>query len=263
MFSQIAHLALIEDVLRLVDLSPEVSQDVKTVLRQEREIAEIGVISDLPAFIRWFERLRDGWAARKPEELVEKKLAYIVGCLLNKAAEEAIPSRLDDRECALCRDAYVFRETASRGDAAAPSPADVELFFKVLAIRGIIALHTFQPGLDGGDWSKRLIRLWEDFYARLPHFSQALVAPDPEHVKQYVVDAGFYVPDDALIQLLRRVQHGRPVGWEEVAPALRGAATQSAYARGVKAGYDSLVAADRFFHAKISKQQLLVVVGIP
>lgn len=257
MFTQVAHLALIDDVLRIVDLSPEVSPDFKDLLQKERDVAEIGVISHLPAFIRLFERLRDGWADRKPEELAEKKLAYIVGCLLNKAAEEAIPS---SPEGALCRDAYVFREIASRGDAAL-QPADVEVFLKVLAIRGIIALHTFQPGLDGGDWSKRLLRLWEDFYAELPRFSQALATPDPDHVRRHIVDANFYAPDDDLIRLLRRAQRGHPVDWEAVATALQHTAAQSVYARGVKAGYDYLVAADRFFHAQITKPQLLAVIG--
>jgi hypothetical protein len=260
-FTQVVHLALIDDVLRVVDLSPEVSLDFKGVLQQERELAEIGVISRLPAFIRLFERIRDGWADRNPEELVEKKLAYIAGCLLNKAVAEAIPSSPDDRNGALSRDAFVFREIAGRGGDDDLSPADVEVFLKVLAIRGIIALHTFQPGLDGGDWAERLLRLWEDFYAELPRFSQALVAPNPDHVARYVVDANFYDPDDALIQLLRRVQRGQPVDWEAVATALQGVAAQSVYARSVKAGYDALVAADRFFHARISTRQLLDVVG--
>jgi hypothetical protein len=257
-FTQVTNLALVDDVLRIVDLSPEVSPDFKGVIQQEREIAEIGVISRLPALIRLVERIRDGWTDRKPEEHFEKKLAYIVGCLLNKAAAEAIP---DDAgpEGAMYRDAYVFREIAGRDDDTDLSAADVEAFLKVLAIRGIIALHTFQPGLDGGDWVKRLVCLWEDFYAGLPRFSQALVTPIPEHVKRYIADANFYTPDDDLIQLLRSAQRGQPVDWGSVESALQLAAAQSVYSQGVKTGYDYLVAVDRFFHARISKQQLLDV----
>ena len=283
MSEHITHYAVCDDCLRLMDRMAEMNETFRHVAIEHLDIARLGSVtrstdSFNPALL---ERIRDGWQARQPQENLERKLAYSLGTLLHRAADRTMKPVFatlgaddpqDPTDVSVYHDVFLFREVYQGGTELPYSPTmfgeetAFEETFRVLVQRALLAMHTLLPDrTDPEAWLDRLFRLRQDFYVEIKRYAHAYHSPDPAKYQAYIVDAGFYDPEDALIRLARAIQNGEAVTDGAVAAAVDAAAPRTQYAEALQRGMGYLRAANRFFGQEISLEEAKTAwnIGVP
>jgi hypothetical protein len=282
MCENMTHIAIGEDSLRLAALSPDVCQAFKEVIADHLEIAKMGTVNRNMLGIRLLQRIRDDWATRRPEDDLEKKLAYWLGSMLHSCGDHSIwpvynaTLNPDDpypqSECREYHDVFLFKEVFENGAKAPYFPGlldvpqvrgsklftpDVERFFQALMRRALLALHRVIPAQDANDWLTRILLCREKSFISLANYAEIYHHPDPVKVERYITGPNFYDPSDPIIALARTLQRGEPVAWQTVEQALSSAETQSYYAQALARGYRYLKAASLHFLDEITLKELL------
>lgn len=283
MSEHITHYAVCDDCLRLMSRMAEIHPALQAAARDHRDIARLGSVTrSTDSFNpQLLQRLRDGWESRRPEENLEKKLAYSLGTLLHRAADRTMKpvfrdlgagDAQDPTDVSVYHDVFLFREVYQGGTELPYSPTmfgeetAFEETFRVLVQRALLAMHTFIPDrTDPEGWLDRLFRLRQDFYVEIKRYAQAYHSPDPAKYQAYIVDAGFYDPEDALIRLARAIQNGETVPDGAVTAAVDTAAPRTQYAQALQRGMGYLRAANRFFGREISLEEAKTAwnIGVP
>jgi len=280
----ITHTAVTDDCARLALHSPAICAAFKEVLGQHLEIARLGGVTRGGGkfVVPLLDELRQSWPARAQGDVMEQKLAFVLGWLAHRAADlqmkpifHAVDGDCphDPTDCSVYHDVFLFREVYGGGReepyapemleatmASAPAARafeveEIESLFRSVWQRALIGLHTFIPDAEDIDvWLERLFKTRQLFYVDIQRYAGAFADPDPDKVKRFIVDVHFYEGQDPLIRLARSIQRGAPEAGIDLQEALDAAASQSQYARALRRGYLYLQAASDFFERRIDEQ---------
>jgi hypothetical protein len=287
MSERVTHTAVLDDCFRLAIGGELVREAFREVARGHRELAR------LASATRWgdrftvpmLERLRREWPGRTPEAGLAPRLAYVLGWLCHRAADRQMKpvfrsadpgSKLDPTDCSVYHDAFIYKEVYLN---APDSPYDSWAFgidappekgkwevardlFHTLLQQSLIELHTFIPDPeDGWGWVDRVETLRQRFRVDLERYARAVAEPDPEKVRRFIVEPKFYLADDPLPALARRIQRGETVEADAVHKALSQKAL-SHYGAALRKGLTYLYSADAFFAGDLSAEELRVRLDI-
>jgi hypothetical protein len=286
MSEHITQTAVLDDCFHLMLLSNEICPDFHNVGYAYRESARLGAVTqaDQAQIISLLENLRDRWSARKSEERLEQKLAFVLGWLCQQATthqvqslrqqlpnltpeeEENPPESSVYQEIFLLREIYgnenqgpfnpqIFNPQAHPA-AATVDVGELEQLVRLLLQRALIAQPPLAPtGTELEEWLQRVLTLREDFAVNLQRYAQVFVQPDPEKIQRYLTEINFYDENDPHIRVARAVQRRDELRASYVVQALQATST-SQYGQALKRGYDYLYATSDFFVRKIESAAL-------
>lgn len=295
MSENITHVAVCDDVTRLIAVHPEVNPTFNEVLRAHQDVSRFGAATR--SADRWTTELIT-WAreqaARAPAESDPQwsaKLAFALGALTHRAADRLMKPILHFAEtnegpdgfveATVHCDIFIFREVYGHGEGphAEPYPAAIlnestterqrriEEYFHVLWRREIVAMHTFAPDRsDIHGWLNKLLYAMQDFPMELSRYARVAAEWDPAKVKRYLTDTHFYDRSDPVIQAARKIQHGEHVAGDAVVSAVAATADDSCrYARALAKAVSYVVAASRLYEGAITEDEAKthLDVGIP
>jgi hypothetical protein len=294
----ITHTAIVDDCVRLALHSEAVCDAFKGCLRGHREIARLGGVtrSGDRFTVRLLGELREVWPRRAAGDFVEEKLAFVLGWLCHRAADRQMKAifravdgdcRKSPTDCSVYHDAFLFGEVFEGGRAEPYRPSslepgmashpaakaipveEVEDLFRAMWQRMLIGMHTFIPDADDiHAWLERVFKTRQRLYVDIRRYAEAYAAPDPEKVRRFITDVGFYDRSDALIRLARGLQRvvdpearSRRGGEGDLPPldeAADRAASGSQYARALRKAYLYVRAASGYFVRSAADEDLSV-----
>jgi hypothetical protein len=268
----ISHTAVTDDCARLARYSPAICAPFKACLRDHLDIARMGGItrSGGKFVTSLLARYRQQWAGAQDHELVKQKLAFVLGWLCHRAADlqmkpifRAVDGDCTEKptDCSVYHDVFLFREVYGGGQVGPYAPGilsldagELEDALHSLWQRALIGLHTFIPDQEDVDgWLERLFAMRQSFYVDVRRYAEAFADPEPDKVRRFIEEVGFYDDQDPLIRLARSLQAGAPETSIALQDALDDAATQSQYAQSLRRGYLYLEAASGFFEGTIDE----------
>jgi hypothetical protein len=269
-----------DDCFRLGLASGELCAALAETIRSQWHFARLGSgtrAGDRHS-VRLLASLRSRWPDRTPQDLLEPKLAFVLGWLCHRAADrqmkplfrQAAPcSPLKPTECSVYHDAFLFRELyaddperlyttatfevdlSSLPAARALDGSQVRELFHTLLQQALIELHTFDPDEAHIEaWLGGLYRLQQRFYVDVDRYAAAVARPDPEKVRRYIAETGFYDRKEPIIATARALQR-QGEGTRDPAQVREALAADacSHYAQALKKGCGYLLAANAFFAA--------------
>jgi len=283
MSDHIAHIAICDDVFRLANLHPGIHDTFKRLFSAKRESAHMGTVTR--SADKWSAEIlaagRDALAAGEGgDPLAEDKIAFVLGALTHRSADrltkpitacwkEEGGKPLASR-AKIYHDVFIFREVygSGRGEHAAPfewvtlvNPMDdtdraFETLYRVMLRRALIGMHTLNPDKQHiDDWLNAFFTGLQTFPKSLRDYADINAKWDPAEVKKFIIDGHYYVREDEMIVLARKVQRGETVTTEQLLAALdfdpETDQSQSRYARALAKATDYLLAASELFDGKI------------
>lgn len=291
MSENVTHTGILDDCFRLMSVSDEICEAFKICAREQNDFARLGGITRKGDrfTVSLLTDFRSRWGGRTPAENLEGKLAFVLGWLTHRAADRQMKpvfrqvdpeKKQRPTECSVYHDAFVFREVFSLGEESPYSVAtfdrtmgalpaakgvsvpEVETFFRALLQRSLVELHTFVPDQDDIEgWLEKMAELQQHFYVDAERYANAIVNPEPEKVKAFIVETNFYNPEDPVIYAARRIQRGEQVTSDEVVGAMTPEA-DSQYGQALQMGYGYLVSASEFFDGDMDPEDLKVKLKI-
>jgi hypothetical protein len=276
-----------DDCFRLVLASGQLCAPFQEAMRAHWEFARLGSgtrAGDRHS-VRLLSTFRARWASRRTQDLLEPKLAFVLGWLCHRAADRQMKPvfRQADpgypgtpTDCSVYHDAFLFGEVYAN-DPTGPYPAatfetdlaslpaaaalDVDAvreLFHTLMQQALIEIHTFKPDESRiEDWLAGLFDLQQGFYVNVERYAAAIADPDADKVRRFITEVHFDDREEPIIRAARalRPQLGRDVTAAEVRAALQ-AEAHSHYAQAVKMGCQYLLAASAFFTGEIEADDL-------
>jgi hypothetical protein len=285
MSENITHTAVVDDCLRLMQVSDTICSPFKQAAQKHLSMAHLGCITRAgdrcnPGLLETF---RNRWADRQPDDHLEAKLAFVLGWLCHRAADRQMkpifrrfhpPGSRKERptECSVYHDAFIFQTIYAYGKEPPYHPEmfgksftelrekvnvdSIQSLLQVLLRRVLVEMHTLIPDIQNPEvWIEQLFIFQQDFYVNLQRYDNAINHPDPDKVRLYIIEGNFYDPTEPIINCARKLQHGEPVNSDEVTRAL----TQNAfshYAQAVETGYRYLQAASDYFSTNMNLETL-------
>jgi hypothetical protein len=235
---------------------------------------------------------RSRWPQRRPEELVEEKLAFVMGWLAHNAADRRFKPIYRELEpehyvrvsgggengapsnIRILHDVIVYREVYGGGRWGRLPAGLLEDRLATMSGAGALDFHVTFAAL-GAVWQAHLLtahpatfeggfqaacarahRRYQRFYVDTQRYAAQWADPDPEQMRRFIVEPNFYDPNDSLIALARALQRGERLPAISVEEAYRQAGRQSQYAQTLQMGLRYMFAADDYFRHKISEADL-------
>ncbi len=283
MSEHITHTAVMDDGARLAVHSGEICEAFKQVLKSKINICRYAAMtrSGDQFTVSLLRALRDRWPRRRPGDLAEEKLAFLLGWRCHLAADRTFKpvyrilqpehyQTSDDEDgepsdVSIYHDVVVFREVYDCGRA---EP------FGTSALDYRLETHPAARGMPVRALERIVLPLWQQSLVAIQtvkdgaHFqvhrvtvqryAAAFYNPDPDKLRRYILEPNFYNPRDPLIALARSIQRGAPRRDIVLKDALAGAARQSQYAQALERAYRYLHAASEYFTGKIDERELQV-----
>ncbi len=298
MSENIAHVALLEDALRLIQTSPSLTGAFRETARTQAAACRLGSIT------RWgdrftvglLERIRGEWPDPEKRPEAAKRLAFVLGWLSHRAADRQVkplirqvepePERLP-RESTIYHDAAVYRNVfqgrsddpyAGVFDAQSGQPIDREpaleaasRLAETLLQAQLIRLHTLIPEPeDVWAWIGNVTQRVQKFNDVLPRYAAAILAPDPDKWRNYVEEPNYYDGADPIVAEARHLHEKFglqvPEGAAEVnLDSLLAAPVRGHYGEALQLGLTYTRAASRFFDEAIDADALheAFKIGVP
>ncbi len=282
MSEHITHIAIHDDVRRLVLKLGDVPQPLRDAWEKNPEEARMGGVT----------RRADNWSAQivdwargeqaKPshdrDPNAGRKVAFVLGALTHRSIDrhmkpvfthfkQAIDARMIDdtplNECTIYCDVLILKEVFGLDDVFTPDLLARSEMDRTATIhdalmstfrRVLIHMRTFNPDdANVHTWLDRLFRGMQGFNIRLAEYARVAGAPDPALWQKYLIDMNFYDANDPLIHAARTLQHGKDVSEAEVNRAVDGTDHQaSRYARAMRRAIEYIRAAGELFDGKIT-----------
>lgn len=283
MSESITHTAVLDDCLRLMLAADEVCPAFCEAARRHRDFARLGVVTRAGDrhTVRLLKSFGERWAARRPEHLLEAKLAFVLGWLCHRAAdrqmkpvyrEVELGREMKPTECSVYQDAFLFREIYASGPdspyhprffepglASFPAARGLEIgaveeLCQALLQRSLVSLHTLIPDdQDAEGWLEHLFKLRQEFRVDVRRYAEAIARPDLQKLRRFIVETRFYDPQEPLIAAARALQHGQALPAAKVRDGLRGEPATH-YGKALKTGCGYLLAASELFSGKLSEE---------
>ncbi len=195
---------------------------------------------------------RDKWPDHKAGDLLEDKLAFVLGLLCHNAADSLMyPAGAADAgrsngptDCSIYRDAFFIREVFAVDRDAKFDQRQIQELLSSCWQRTLVIWHTFIPDtkdIDG--WMERMFAAHERLDNNVRRYAEAICNPDAGKMKRFVHGSNFYDRRDRLIQLARSLQSGSVDKTINLQKAIQTAGSQSLYAQALRKGYTYLQAA--------------------
>jgi len=294
MSEHITHTVVQDDCVRLALQSPAICEAFKLCLTRHADIARLGAVtrSGDKFTVRLLREARERWATRKDGDLVEEKLAFVLGWRCHLAADrqfKPIYRQLDPAHFAnggggeadgpsdvsVLHDVIVFREIYGSGSeepfslasldyqleshpaASSVNVSRAEDLLQAMWQRSLLGLQAFvEKEANFDTWQKLFFARLEPFEVDVDRYARAYHHTSPDQMRRYIVDNHFYHAADPLIALARSIQRGKPDRSINLDEAVKASATQSQYAQALRRGYLYLVAANEFFEGRIDEATL-------
>jgi hypothetical protein len=295
MSEHITHTVVQDDCVRIARHAPAICDAFKHCLTKHADIARMGAvtISGDKFTVKLLTEARERWAKRKPGDLVEEKLAFVLGWRCHLAADrqfKPIYRQLDPEHYAnnggkvmddgpsdvsIMHDVMVYREIYGSGTEDPFSPASMdfrleshpaaqlvnvahtESLLVAMWQRSLLGLHLFTAREESPEaWLKTCFERWEPFEVDIDQYAKAYHRTPPDHIRRFIVDNNFYNAADPIIALARSIQRGQIDRSINIDAAVKAAATQSQYAQALRRGYLYLIAANEYFEGRIDEAEL-------
>jgi len=210
--------------------------------------------------------VRDGWPSRKPDDLLEAKLAFVLGWITHRAADRQMKPiwRRDlpnekatgsPTDCSIYHDVFILKNVYGAGtegffagvDAEHLQASDsnrVEQALSATWRRMLITIHTFIPDDENAEqWLENVMKARQSLSVDLKRYAEALAAPDAEKWKRYIDDLNFFDESDPALALAL----GKPGGQAVLDGALEPSQNQSYYAQALVKAACYVRAASAYF----------------
>jgi hypothetical protein len=289
MSEHVVHTAILEDCFNLALISNRVCEEFKEIVKNHRSFAQIGsvTISGDKFSFKLLEEYKKRWRDRKPEELIEAKLAFVLGWISHRAADrqmkpiwrlgpiKELESKigLKPTDCSIYHEACIFREYFMENSVYKYAVMEEELlknpasagvytegmmdFIHSLVKKSLIEMHTFKPDYDDVDgWLERIFERQQCFYVDLKRYAKAIIEPDPDKWKTYITDINFFDSTDPVIVIAKRLRKDDKVSNEELDTALA-ATNRSHYAQALIKAYKYVLTASDFFINEMTTEELM------
>jgi len=289
MSEHIVHTAVYEDCMNLINISEEICEEFKVAVLKYKDFGQLGSITvsgDRFTF-KLLKEYKEKWNTRTPEDRIDLKLAFVLGWISHRAADRQMKpiwrlghikqissqQSLKPTECSIYQEAHIFREYYIHDEIFASSimqqnqcqlsssigiknhDAFVTLARSVLK-RCLIETHTLKPNCeDINGWIDRLYDIQQNFYVDINRYSNAVLNPDPQKYKMYIVDVNFFDSNDPVIILCKKIRNGAPVDTAQITASI-GSKNSSHYAKAVALGYNYIKAANDYFKGFIDFETL-------
>jgi len=250
--------AVFDDCVNIMLHSGEICEPVVSTLGRSLEYAQQGgsfAGGDLDKHVRLLDEYRSAWEGRSSEDDLEKKLAYVVGWLLDRGPRKFLENVLAgcSEEASLAHDAFIFREHYANPcekpltPISSLNPKDVREFFDIMVTRMMIELHTLIPGRENiEEWLANLWRLYEGYQGSADRYAEAVARLSPKVVDKHVYHSHFYSYEDVVLAIAREVRCGNGTDPQRIRVALD-EEPSSHYAKAVRIGCTRLKAVSNFF----------------
>ncbi len=286
MSENITHTAVTDDCVRLALHSSTICEAFKQCMRSHLDIVRLGGVtrsggSFMP---RLLEKIRPIWASRSNDDLLQKKLAFVLGWHCHRAADLqfkpvflATDADCDKSptDCSIYHDVFLFREVYGSGREEPYCPTTLqthmqsdptaktlridqleECFYSVWQ-QSFLRQHSFvkkRPYPDNR--IELLINKRQGLRVDIRRYAEAFTNPSPDKTGRFIVDINFYDGKDPLIRLARSIQNGQPDETIDLHEAVDAARAQSLYARALRKGFTYLQAASDYFQGRIDLETL-------
>lgn len=290
MSEHITHIVVQDDCVRLARHSPAICDAFKLCLTKHADIARMGAItrSGDKFTVKLLREARARWATRKDGDLVEEKLAFVLGWRCHLAAdrqfkpvyrqvdtEHYAANRPSPSDASIYHDVIVFREVYGDGTQEPFSPASLDYrleshpaartlnvartedMMQAMWQRSLLGLQAFTTRENNADtWQRLFFARLEPFEVDVDRYAKAYQHTSPDRMRRFIVDNNFYHAADPIIALARSIQRGQMDRTIKLDEAVKAAATQSQYAQALRRGYLYLIAANEFFEGRIDEAEL-------
>ncbi|MCU6796458.1 hypothetical protein OB236_30470 [Paenibacillus sp. WQ 127069] len=287
MSENVTHTAVVEDCFNMMFAAEHICKAFKEAGRDHIQFSQFGSVtrSGDKFTVALLDKYRTNWDARKEEDNLGYKLAFVLGWLCHRAADrqmkvvfrEAEPeSRQFPTDCSIYHDAFIFHRLYENNNNT-PFPYQKAHFeinmeslkgsgainvhaaadtFRFIWQRQLLELQTFVPDTEHIDnWFDKLHAKHQEQTIHLDRYAEAVLTPDPDKVKRFIEDTNFYNEEDAIIQLSQALRQGAKPSQEELTAAFAAEPT-SQYAHAVKMGYGYLQSASAYFTGEIDQDTL-------
>lgn len=281
MSEHVTHTAVMDDGARLAIHSQEICPDFQAVLRDKIAICRYTAMTrsgDLFT-VRLLRAVRDHWPRRRPGDLAEEKLAFLLGWRCHLAADRTFKPvyrqlqpeyylRGDDErggasDVSVYHDVVVFREVYDSGRAEPFVPSALDFRLETHPASGAMPVRALER-LVLALWQQQLLRIqsrrdathFQSHRIDVLRYAAGRHFPDPDKMRRYILEPNFYDPRDPLIALARSIQRGSPRADISLKDALAAAPQQSQYAQALERAYRYLHAASEYFLGRIDEREL-------
>lgn len=294
MSEYITHIAVFEDCARLAIHSGRLCEPFRSALEKNWRLAMMASTTRAGDrhTVRLLQYCREKWPQRRPQELVEEKLAFTLGWLTHQAAdrrfkpvyrqlepeyyaranasdEDSSPSNIR-----VLHDVVIFREVYDGGrygplpaglledrlqGMAAARALDFDLTLAALGSAWQRHLQAAHRAVFAGEFEMvcgRARRRYQRFYVDVQRYASMWADPDPEQMRRFIIEPNFFDARDPLIAMARALRRGERVPAIPFEEAYRRAGRGSQYAQCLQMGLRYLFAANDFFEFRIGEPDL-------
>lgn len=292
MSEHFSHIAAYEDSVRLIQISPEICDDFKLVLKSHYDSGLLGSTSrgNHLFAIPILESLHAKWDTLSQTRDAQIQMTYAIGWIIHRAtdlqmkpvfrlADEANDPRFSYQMSSIYHDAMLFRQTYGGGtlpslsEKEILSPATFDYNMQSHPAAASVDIPRAEP-IFNWMWQKDMMSMfnftsqetnfeqWLDtFVTRFPKLSEdfreyekAYQHPDPVLTAKYWDEVNLYDESNEILQLTRAIQKGKSCDIE-LMHALEKAKTQSQYAQALRRCYYFVKGGNDFFLGKITKAE--------
>lgn len=286
MSEHITHLAVAEDSARLALQNKRFSPQIRAAMKKYPDALRLGSTTRsgdtfiFPLITEW----KKDW---KKDDEREEQMAYIIGWAGHLAADRTFKPvfRITDLShyvrgypgppnASIYHDAVTFGQVYQFGKTVPFHPNALQKDIKGHVAADYVPVNRIESAIANNfagnlanfkiflpeqieDWKKQ----WEEienekqrFYVEIDRYTEAHHYSDPNRMRQYIIDANFYNPNDPIIQLARSIQKGEKKDIN-LSQALQGTENQSLYAQSLKLGHDFLMACNDYFEGNIDLEE--------
>lgn len=297
MSEHITHIAIADDLARLVLATPAFPPSFHRAARNHPRVLQLGGVTRQadqfsPRIIHDAAQTHASHPPGSPPHTdADKKLAFVFGSLSHRAIDRHMKPvfqhfksqpdalRIDGKvvnECTIYCDCLILHHVFgfpsqpthfAPGLLNARQPIDEAL--RASLQRVLIQLHTFRPDhTDIHAFLSQLFDKMQEFEIRLDLYVQTFTHPDPAKWHKYLTETHFYDPADPLLALCRTLQHSPCAALTDGALPQALAATtptSSRYAQALQHAYAYVQTAADLYTRQITPDQAAprLDIGVP
>lgn len=299
MSEHITHVAVYEDINRIIQHSPKVGKVFKTCLSDAYDSGIIcsGARGNHLFAIPILRDCRKKWQQGDHSLETKQQIAGALGWLTHRATDlyakplyRAVDAEGDPKysgnDYRIYHDMIVYKEVYKSGQLSTLSDAEyfspalleadmtseqgsrelkvdkIEPWFTVYWQASFVKLHQFTNDFENTTaWFKKLFKNTQDYTEVWPDYIEAFQAPDPNKMEKYITNPNFYDNKDNIIRYVRAIQTGKTPD-VDLQESLEQAKTGSDYAKMLLKSFLFLEAANHYFEGKLTDSEVYDAVEI-
>ena len=287
MSEHITHIAVYEDLARIIFNDPQVCDAFKTCIKNKYDsgLLASGTRGNHKYSIPILDKYKDKWESVKDDRQVQIQIAYAIGWLTHRAADRRLKLVFAEAEddpnplytndnCRIYQDAITFSKVYAGGKKPCLSPRerispatfdynlkthpaaismDVpkgEPLFTRLWQADMIRKHVFlDQEKDFAKWVDTFVYRYQYMTEDMRRYEEAFHNPDPQLMKRFYDEDNYYNDSDDIILYVRAIQDGQKSPGD-LENAVYKAKEQSLYAQSLRQGVLYIRGASDYFTGK-------------